>query len=169
MIPSVVPAFVLAVAIAQAPAAAPSTSPSPSPAPAPTATATATATPNTTPLPNATATPIAFNYVVDYPAAPAGTPGIREVAVTEQTLHAGGPWAMRVTTTPDVTAVAVEAYGLRFALFAVGESGSGVFAAMGTVPNAPAPYLNRAYTVTVVGTTADARRATASLSLQLVR
>jgi hypothetical protein len=125
--------------------------------------------PAPTPAPTAAPTPIAFNYVIDYPPAASGTPGIREVAVTEQTLHVGGPWVLRVTTTPDVTAVAVEAYGLRFALFAIGDPGSGVFAAMGTVPNAPAQYLNRAYTVSVVGTTADGRHTTASLSLQLVR
>ena len=45
-----------------------------------------------------------FNYVVD-PPVPANGPGIREIAVTEQTLHPGGPWAMRVTTTSDVTVV----------------------------------------------------------------
>lgn len=148
-----IPALVLALAIAQA------SPPAPSPAPSPSPTATATAA----------ATPVAFNYVVDFPAAAAGAPGIREVAVTEQALHSGGPWVMRVTTTADVTAVAVEAYGLHLPLFLVGASGSGVFAAMGTLPNAPASYLNRSYVVTVVGTTADGRRATASVPLQLVR
>ena len=167
MISSAVPALVLAVAIAQASPPAPS--PSPSPVPSPTATATASAAPSAVPTPNATATPVAFNYVVDFPAAATGTPAIREVALTEQTLHAGGPWVMRVTTTPDVTAVAIEGYGARFALFPVGETGSGVFAAMGTLPNAPAAYLDRTYTMTVIGTTADGRRATVPISVRLVR
>jgi hypothetical protein len=162
---SAVPALVLAVAIAQASPAAPS----PPPNPSPTASAAASAAPSAAPSPSPTATPVAFNYIVDFPTTAAGAPGIREVAVTEQALHSGGPWVMRVTTTADITAVAVEAYGLRFSLFPIGATGSGVFAAMGTLPNAPASYLNRTYAVTVVGTTADGRRATASVSLQLVR
>ncbi len=118
--------------------------------------------------PVATATPIAFNFVVDPPVPPNG-PGIREIAVTEQTLHPGGPWAMRVTTTSDVAVVSVELYSLHFNLFRVGDPGSGVFAAMGTVPQAPAQYLDRNYTVTVVGTTADGKRATANVSVRLAR
>lgn len=144
--------MILALIIAQASPAAPAASPSPA----------AIATPSPAP------TPIAFTYVVD-PPAPATGPGIREVAVTQHTLHAGGPWAIRVTTTPDVTGVSVEAYGAHFALFPVGEAGSGVFAAMGTVPDAPAQYLDRTYAIAVVGTTADGRRASASISVRLVR
>jgi len=155
---------ILALIIAQASPAAPAASPSPA----------AIVAPSPTPVPSATlspapvATPIAFTYVVD-PPLPAAGPGIREVAVTQQTLHAGGPWALRVTTTPDVTGVAVDAYGVHFALFPVGPIGSGVFAAMGTVPDAPAQYLDRTYAITVVGTTADGRRATTSISVRLVR
>lgn len=148
--------MILALIIAQA---------SPTPAPPPPSPA-ATASPTATPA--ATATPITFTYIVD-PPVPASGPGIREIAVTEQTLHAGGPWAMRVTTTADVTVVSVELYSLHFNLFPVGDPGSGVFAAMGTVPQAPAQYLDRSYTVTVVGTTADGRRATANVSVRLAR
>jgi hypothetical protein len=156
---------ILALIIAQASPAPPAASPSPAvtaaPSPPP-------PVPSAAPSPTPAATPIAFTYVVDLPAAPAG-PGIRQVAITQQTLHAGGPWAMRVTTTPDITGVTVEGYGAHFALFAVGEIGSGVFAAMGTVPDAPPQYLDRFYTVTVVGTTADGRHANASISVRLVR
>ena len=152
--------MILALIIAQA-------SPTPAPAaPSPAATASPTPTPTASPTP--TATPIAFNYVVDPPVPPTG-PGIREIAVTEQTLHAGGPWAMRVTTTSDVTVVSVELYSLHFNLFPVGNPGSGVFAAMGTVPQPPAQYLDRTYTVTVVGTTGDGRRASANVSVRLAR
>lgn len=158
--------MILALILAQ-------TSPTPAPpAPSPAVTAapspTATALPTASPTPAPTATPIAFTYIVD-PPVPATGPGIREIAVTEQTLHAGGPWAMRVTTTSDVTVVSVELYSLHFNLFRVGDPGSGVFAAMGTVPQAPAQYLDRSYTVTVVGTTADGRRATANVSVRLAR
>ncbi len=163
MIPSAASALVLAIVIAQASPPPPVTSPTP----AATATVTATAVP--TPVPTAAATPIAFTYVVGFPATAPGTPGIREVALTQQTLHSGGPWAIRVTTTVDITSVSLEAFGFHIGIFRVGESGSGVFAAMGTLPNAPSAYLDRSYTVNVIGTTADGRQATATVSARLVR
>ena len=156
--------MILALIIAQA-------SPTPA-APAPTSAVTTAPAPTASPIPAASpspaATPIAFNYVVD-PPVPATGPGIREIAVTEQTLHPGGPWAMRVTTTSDITVVSVELYSLHFNLFPVGDPGSGVFAAMGTVPQAPSQYLDRTYNVTVVGFTADGRRASANVSVRLAR
>ena len=116
--------MILALILAQAspvpstasPNPAVTAAPSPSPTPAP----------PVTPAPAPTATPIAFTYVVD-PPLPTTGPGIREVALTQQTLHPGGPWAMRVTTTSDITTVNVEAYGAHFGLFPVGDIGSGVF------------------------------------------
>lgn len=156
--------MILALIIAQA---SPTPAP-PAPSPAVTAAPAPSAAPTPTATPAPTATPIAFTYVVD-PPVPANGPGIREVALTQQTLHAGDTWVMRVTTTPDVTVVSVELYALHFNLFPVGDPGSGVFAAMGTVPQPPAQYLDRTYTVAVIGTTADGRRATASISVRLVR
>jgi hypothetical protein len=147
------PTLILAILIAQAGP----TPPAASPPPVPTAPATVAAT------------PIAFTYVVNFPPTAPGTPGIREAALTEQTLHSGGPWAIRVTTTTDIASVSLEAFGMHVAIYRVGESGSGVFGAIGTLPDAPSSYLNRTYTVNVVGTTADGRQATAPITVRLVR
>jgi hypothetical protein len=160
--------LLLAVAtIAQAsPLPVPTATPLPVATPLPTSPATASPAPTVAPAPAPAPQPSPFGYVVAVPPPPPGTPGILEVAVSSQTLHSGGPWLMRVTTTLEVTEVAVEGYGVRFALF---PAGAGVFSAMGTLPNAPAQFLNRDYAMAIIGSTADGRRATASISLRLVR
>jgi hypothetical protein len=132
----------------------PSPPPTPIPSPAP--------SPSASPVPQ----PSQFGYVVGVPSPAPGAPGILEVAVSARQLHAGGPWLMRVTTTPEITGVAVEAMGMHIALF---PAGTGVFSAMGTIPNAPSGFLDRDYALNVVGTTADGRRATCTVTLRLVR
>lgn len=157
MIPSFIPVLLAALLVAQA---VPTPGPEPAPAAAP------TPSPSASPTPAPGATPPAFNYVVTFPPPAAGQPGILEVATSDQTLHSGGSWAARVTVTGDITAVTIEGYGIRLALFPYGEAR---FAAIGTIPVAPAMFLNRLYTVNAIGTTADGRRATAAISLRLVR
>ena len=86
--------------------------------------------------------------------------------MTEQTLHSGGTLVGRVTVTGDIVSVTMEGFGLRMALYPYGPAR---FAAMGSIPEAPAMFLNRAYTINAVGVTADGHRVTSPITLRLVR
>jgi hypothetical protein len=172
------PTLLLVLVLAQASPLPEPTATATAPVPLPTPAATAAPTPASTPAPSPAPTqtpvptpapapqPSPFGYVVNVPPPPAGTPGILQVAVSDRVLHAGGKALIRVQTTPDVTEAWIEGYGQRFALF---PSGPGVFAAIATLPNAPDAFLNRDYTIAIVGSTADGRKATTTISLRLVR
>lgn len=176
MISLAAPMMLLVFVLAQAspPPEPAASSPIPGPTPAATAAPTPAATPAPAPSPTPTAVPTPapapqpspFGYIVNVAPPPAGTPGILQVAVSDRVLHAGGKALIRVQTTTDVTEAWIEGYGQRFALFA---SGTGVFAAIATLPNAPDMFLNRDYAINIVGTTADGRKATTTISLRLVR
>lgn len=145
----------------QPPASAP---PSPAPAapeigPAPAASAAVAFAP---------AQPVSpFHYVIAPPAPPPGAPAIVEIAVNDQILHPGGPYVVRVTTSPDVTAVQVQAMGQSFAM---PPGGNGRFFVSGSVPSeVPFFLLNRGYMLTVVAQTADGRSTSVQVPMRLER
>src|SRR5271163_1006923 len=57
------------------------------------------------PTPAAPATPPKYGYTFTPPSPGTGTPQILKVELNSDHLHAGGPIAIRVTTTPDVVKV----------------------------------------------------------------
>jgi hypothetical protein len=151
------------------PSPAPSPEPLPQPSPSPAPSIAPPVVPTPAPLPTATPTPNPFHYVYT-PAPPsAGNPWINEIALGDQTIHSGGTYIVRVTTSPDVTSVVAQAMGSSFAL---PNTGPGKFFVTGTVPVVPffmAGYLNRDYSIDVVATTADGHSTHASVNVRLER
>lgn len=147
---------------------APDASPAPSATPLPPAGPTPSPAPSS-PAPVATATPMAspYHYVVTPPPPAAGQPAILEIDMLDQVVHVGGPYSVRVKTSPDVTALNVITMGGSYAMQA---AGPGLFASDGQVPNGvPFFMLNRSYTVTIVASTADGRSTSVPISLRLER
>jgi hypothetical protein len=108
-----------------------------------------------------------FQYVLVPPPQPAGAPAILEVAVNDRILHPGGPYIVRVLTTPDVTTITVEAMGGSYGLPA---DGPGRFFTSGSVPSGvPFFLINRSYTLTVVAQTADGRSTSFVVPMRLER
>jgi hypothetical protein len=101
------------------------------------------------------------------PAPPAaGQPGILQIAMSDHIARSGAPYLLVVNTTPDVTGVTIEAYGVRFALF---PAGPGRFGVTGEIPAIPWIIANRTITVRFVATTADGRSSTASVDARIGR
>jgi hypothetical protein len=143
-----------------APALTPGPAP-PLPAPAP----TPAPTPSPIPVPTATPTVSPFHYVIDPPAA--GSPAILEIAINDRVLHPGGPYIVRVTTTPDVATVQVEAMG---GSYGVPPAGPGRFLTAGSVPSViPFFFLDRSYMLTVVAQTTDGRSSSIQVPMRLER
>jgi hypothetical protein len=164
--------LLLAASVADPPSPAPTVSPSPAAA---TASPQTVATPGTAPPPPPptvapTAPQPAFRFVYTPPAgstpAPAGAPQIIEVDCTDQVIHQNQDVAMRVVTTPTVSAVTLSALGRSAPLPQVGP---GVWAANSHVPSVPFFFLNRTYTVQIIATTADGRSDTVSFPVRLER
>ena len=152
------------------------TSPAPQPPPAPAPTAAPTAAPSpiatTTPVPPSptpqpSATPSAFTYVVDPTPGPSGAPRIIEIALNDRVLHKGGMLLVKVTTSPDVTAVVARTMGHEIA---IPQGAPGYFAGQQQLPDGiPFFMLNRTYQVEFVATTADGRNTVFALPLRLER
>jgi hypothetical protein len=152
------------------------TSPAPQPPPAPAPTAAPTAAPSpiatTTPVPPSptpqpSATPSAFTYVVDPTPGPSGAPRIFESALNDRVLHKGGMLLVKVTTSPDVTAVVARTMGHEIV---IPQGAPGYFAGQQQLPDGiPFFMLNRTYQVEFVATTADGRNTIFALPLRLER
>jgi hypothetical protein len=94
-------------------------------------------------------------------------PAILEIDMLDQTLHAGGPYSVRVKTSLDVATINVSAMGSTYGMQA---AGPGLFASDGQVPDGiPFFLLNRSYGITVTAQTADKRTTTFTLNLRLER
>jgi len=159
------------------PALAQSPTPFPAPAPQPTPTTLPSAPPAPppaplplpapTPAPTPTPTPLPFRFVLDPPAPAPGAPAIVEIAMNDQTLHAGGPYIVRVTTSLDVTTVNVTTMGQTFG---IPPAGPGRFFTDGRVPSEiPFFLLNRWYTLTVTAQAADGRATSIPVQIRLER
>jgi hypothetical protein len=94
-------------------------------------------------------------------------PAILEVDMLDATIHAGGPYSVRVKTSLDVTTLSVSAMGGTYGMQA---AGPGLFASDGQVPGGiPFFLLNRSYGVTITAQTADKRTTSYTLNLRLER
>jgi hypothetical protein len=137
---------------------------SPSPSPAPRA---ALATPPPAEIPAVTPAPGPFRYVLAPPPPAPGSPTIAEIALSDQTLHPGGPYVVRVLTSPDVTSMLVSTLGQTYAL---PPDGPGKFFASGLVPSeVPFFFLNRDYRLTATAQTADGRTTSVQVTVRLER
>jgi len=153
------------------PAPAPSGAPQPAPsgAPQPSPAGSPQPIPSGAPSPGAVASPAAnpFRYVVAPPDPPAASPRIVEIALNDKTLHQGGSLLVRITTSPDVTAVVARTLGREIG---IPQSSPGVFAGMQQLPTGiPFFLLNRTYQVDFVASTADGRSASYTLPIRLER
>jgi hypothetical protein len=137
--------------------AAPEASPSP---------AVPTPTPAPTGVP-ATATPSPYKYVVNAtpnPNASPGAPQILRIEVNDQTIHPGGPVAIRVTTTPDVKTMIATAEGHDIT---IPKAQDGLFAGMTTLPSFIPFWMLKTYQVTFTGISGDGRRAAMTIPVTL--
>jgi hypothetical protein len=87
--------------------------------------------------------------------------------MNDQTLHVGGPYSVRVKTSPDVTTLSVSTMGNTYGMQS---AGPGLFASDGSVPGfVPFFLVNRNYTLVVTAQTADKRSTSFTLTLRLER
>jgi hypothetical protein len=158
------------------PSATPSESPSPTPTPLPTVTPPPaptplfTYTPLFTPLPSPTptATPVnPYKYVVEPtpdPSASPGAPQIIRIEIIDKTIHVGGQFACRITTTPNVSTVVMSAEGRNIQ---IPKAQDGLFAGIQQIPGFIPPWFLKTYQVTFTAQTPDGQKAAASLPLTL--
>jgi hypothetical protein len=130
--------------------------PPPTPSPAPTPAPTPVATPSPAPAYRYTYTPAQHN---------APGPRILAIEMSDQVMHANSDVALRILTTPDVTAVTVSALGRDLA---IPQLSSGVFAAQSHIPSVPF-FMFRSYDVVFHAATADGQVATVTLQVKLAR
>jgi hypothetical protein len=145
-------------------AKAPGPPASPSPSAAPRA---ALATPPLAEIPAVPPASGSFRYVLTPPPPVPGSPTIAEIALSDQTLHPGGPYVVRVLTSPDVTSLLVSTLGQTYAL---PPDGPGKFFVSGLVPSeVPFFFLNRNYKLTVTAQTGDSRTTSVEVTVRLER
>ena len=114
---------------------------SPSPSPAATTSpipATMTPVPTATPSPNPTAS--LFSYVVDPPGTTV-SPRIVEIAINDRTLHQGQMLLVKITTSPDVTALFARTMGHQIG---IPNMSPGVFAGQQQLPSGIPGFLSTA-------------------------
>jgi hypothetical protein len=133
---------------------------------APTPAATGTPPAIVTPAPSPAPTLMPLTYLVTPPAPAPGQPAITQIAMSDEIVRSGAPYLVLVMTSPDVTGVTAEAYGVRFALF---PAGPGRFGVTGQVPTVPWMIANRTVAVRFVATTTDGRTYATTLTLRVAR
>lgn len=156
--------------------ASPSATPTQTPGPtgAPTVTPTPTVTPSVTPsvtptaTPTATATPGAqFKYVVDPTPDPSSAPGgpqILRIEINDRTVHVGGQFACRITTTPNVATVVLSVEGHQIG---IPKAQDGVFAGQQGIPGFIPPWFLKTYQVTFNALTADGKKTSTTVPVTL--
>jgi hypothetical protein len=157
-------------AATEPPSPAPSTAlqPAPTAAPLPAPTPVPTPAPTPTPMPGPASTPVAtspFHYVLVPPPPAPGAPTIAEIALNDQTIHPGGPYMVRVTTSPDVTSVVVQAMG---GTYPIPQTGPGRFLTSGQVPGMAVLFIGT-YTAVVVAQNGAGRTTSFSVTMRLAR
>lgn len=145
----------------------PVATPSPSGAPSPSATPSGPLTPP--PSPAASATPHPYKFV--YTPSPSATiatdaPGILEIDLSDQTIHAPGPIDIRVLTTPPVATVTMRALGHDIAL---PKTADGLFSVDGQIPSVPFFLRGRTYNVDFVAAVPDGRTSSVTIPVTIAR
>lgn len=160
-----------------APTAQPEVSASAAPTPQPelsateTPAATASPAPTATPSPPASPTPTAtqnpYKYVIDPtpdPSAPPDAPQILRIEIIDKTVHVGGQFACRITTTPNVANLVLSVEGHDIA---IPKAQDGLFAGIQGIPSFIPPWFLRTYQVTFNALTADGKKASMTIPITL--
>ena len=150
----------------------------PAPAPQPAASATAAPTETPTPVPTATSSPAAspapsatpedpYKYVVEPapdPSALPGAPQIIRIEVIDKTVHIGGQFAVRITTSSNVANLVVSVEGHDVA---IPKAQDGLFAGIQTIPSFIPSWFLKTYQVTFNALTADGKKASMTIPITL--
>jgi len=152
------------VSASVAPIATPS--PTETPTPAPTLSPAPTASPSATPTP--TATPEnPYKYIVEPtpdPNASPGAPQILRIEIIDKTVHIGGQFACRITTSPNVANLVLSVEGHDVS---IPKAQDGVFAGIQTIPSFIPPWFLKTYQVTFNALTADGKKASMTIPITL--
>ncbi|HEY1727992.1 MAG TPA: hypothetical protein VGG22_06450 [Candidatus Baltobacteraceae bacterium] len=165
-----------AQAVAQLATPAPEPQPDISASAAPTATATPTETPTETPSatpaptvsPSPTATPQnPYKYIVEPtpdPNASPGAPQIVRIEIIDKTVHIGGQFACRITTSPNVANLVLSVEGHDIS---IPKAQDGTFAGIQAIPSFIPPWFLKTYQVTFNALTADGKKASMTIPITL--
>lgn len=167
-------------AAAQAVAQLSTPAPEPQPEVSATASAEATATPTVAPTETPSATPAPavspsptatpqnpYKYIVEPtpdPNATAGAPQIVRIEIIDKTIHIGGQFACRITTSPNVANLVLSVEGHDIA---IPKAQDGVFAGIQTIPSFIPPWFLKTYQVTFNALTADGKKASTTIPITL--
>ncbi len=161
-----------AQAVAQLSTPAPEPQPEISASAAPTAAPTPTETPSATPAPTASPSPTAtpenpYKYIVEPtpdPNATAGAPQIVRIEIIDKTVHIGGQFACRITTSLNVANLVLSVEGHDIS---IPKAQDGVFAGIQTIPGFIPPWFLKTYQVTFNALTADGKKASTTIPITL--
>jgi hypothetical protein len=159
-LPSPTPAATVAPTVSPSGAPSATSSVTPSAAPAASPTATATATPTASPG-------MQFKYVVDPtpdPSAAPGGPQILKIEINDRTVHVGGLFACRITTTPNVATLVLSVDGHQIG---IPKAQDGVFAGQQNIPGFIPPWFLKTYQVTFNALTADGQKSSTTVPVTL--
>ncbi len=134
--------------------------------------ATPTETPSATPSPAASPSPTAtpqnpYKYIVEPtpdPSASAGAPQIVRIEIIDKTIHIGGQFACRITTSPNVANLVLSVEGHDIS---IPKAQDGVFAGIQTIPSFIPPWFLKTYQVTFNALTADGKKASMTIPITL--
>jgi len=134
----------------------------------PTETPSATPAPAASPSPSPTATPQnPYKYIVEPtpdPNATAGAPQIVRIEIIDKTIHIGGQFACRITTSPNVANLVLSVEGHDIS---IPKAQDGVFAGIQTIPSFIPPWFLKTYQVTFNALTADGKKASMTIPITL--
>ena len=161
-----------AQAVAQLSTPAPEPQPEVSASAEPTPTATPTEAPSATPSPAVSPSPTAtpqnpYKYIVEPtpdPSASADAPQIVRIEIIDKTIHIGGQFACRITTSPNVANLVLSVEGHDIA---IPKAQDGVFAGIQTIPSFIPPWFLKTYQVTFNALTADGKKASLTIPITL--
>jgi hypothetical protein len=155
-----------AQAVAQMSTPAPEPQPDVSASAAP--TATPSATPSASPTPAPTATPEnPYKYVVEPtpdPNASAGAPQIVRIEIIDKTVHIGGQFACRITTSLNVANLVISVEGHDIS---IPKAQDGLFAGIQAIPSFIPPWFLKTYQVTFNAVTSDGKKASMTIPITL--
>jgi len=149
---------------ASASAAASIASPTATPTETPSATPAPTGAPPS-PAPSATENP--YKYIVEPtpdPNATAGAPQIVRIEIIDKTIHIGGQFACRITTSPNVANLVISVEGHDIS---IPKAQDGVFAGIQAIPSFIPPWFLKTYQVTFNALTADGKKASMTIPITL--
>lgn len=93
-----------------------------------------------------------------------GTPLILRIEINDKTIHVGGQFACRITTTPNVSSLVISVEGHQIE---IPKAQDGLFAGIQTIPSFIPPWFLKTYQVTFNALTEDGRKTSATIPITL--